>query len=79
MTLVPEQIVLPTFEVILTPGVTCDKTVTANKADTGPLPHAVFVPLTVTLPDVAAPEKETVIEFVFAPDTIDAPEGSVQI
>ena len=78
MTLVPEQIVLPTLEVMLTTGVTFEFTVTVNEAETGPLPHAVFVPLTVILPEADTPEKLTVIEFVFAPVAIDAPDGSVQ-
>ena len=37
------------------------------------------MPDTVILPEIAVPEKSTVIEFVFVPLTIVAPEGNVQL
>ena len=43
-----------------------------------PLPQ-LFEPQTVTLPEIAAGLKSTVMEFVFAPEVTVTPEGTVQI
>jgi hypothetical protein len=50
-------------------------TVTAN-VEEGPLPHW-FVPATVTFPDTADVPKLTVMLVVPAPDTMEAPVGTV--
>jgi hypothetical protein len=51
--------------------------VTAND-DEAPEPQ-LLVPSTVTFPEEAEPEKSTVIELVFVPVAMVAPEGNVQV
>lgn len=50
--------------------------VMANEEDV-PEPQP-LVPETVMFPDEEDPEKSTVIELVFEPEAIEAPDGSVQ-
>src|SRR5687768_6762020 len=46
--------------------------------DAPPFPQ-LLVGITLSIPLTAEPEKSIVIEFVFAPETIDAPDGKLHV
>jgi hypothetical protein len=50
--------------------------VTWKSGEAVPIPQE-FVAVTIKLPEVALPEKLTVIALVFGPDCMVAPEGTV--
>ena len=60
------------------PAVSRGSTVTWNKGDSVPLPQ-LSEPDTVISPDEADGEKETVMEFVFAPPVTLTPAGRFQV
>ena len=65
---------VPVTELIAAVGIT----VTGN-VEIAPAVHGGLIPCTVTFPEVALPEKLTVIELVPAPDAKVAPGGKVHV